>query len=396
MLFDQAHNVVAESLDSTFYNSRNLIRKAKSQSPSPTNISRTPSPLSKDKSAPILCRKTSWKVSTPPSLYPVADLGEIHNKEKSDKDQSIVHKVERVRRSTISYSENPMKELIKNYSLQENSNVKFLLTGDPRDSSNTALHKSKSSPALISQAVKLMPVQKTHEEMKSNLTALLKQLNFENRQQNILANLPSPSFKLSESPESPKLSLCENTPPPGVFLAASPSSWHDKLSLLRREQNRRSSRTTNQSVLNKMREETETDGNQETLDSQLKLEPQSNLSSNNSLNPISLTQQAKHHEETFLSREHLIAMEEIEFLYSFAENLLIVVADINISSYVSDILYDNNKISNSIKPTVEGCKQSKILLILEALRVATYALRFAHSHQSKGTLHVTAMLKAGK
>ncbi|XP_047142751.1 serine/threonine-protein kinase unc-51 isoform X1 [Hydra vulgaris] len=370
VLNDQPNKVLLESPDSTLHNVKTFVRKTKSHSPSPTNISRTPSPLAKDKSAPVLCRKTSWKVSTPPSLYPVADFGENQNKENLDQNQSIIQKVDRARRSTISYNERPKKEVTKNYSPQEDSKKKLL--PDLPASNNAVIHKSKSSPALISQAVKLMPVQKTHEEMKQNLAALLKQLNFENRQHNILANLPSPVFKLSDSPESQKLSLGENTPPPGVFLAASPSSWNDKLSLIRQEQNKRSSlsnsfKTDNENNVKQM--------------SQFKSESPSNLTT-------------RYQNDAFLSREHLLAMEEIEFLYSFAENLLIVVTDINISNYVSDILYDNSKISIDIKPTVDGCKHSKMLLVLEALRVATYALRFAQSHQAKGTLKVTSMFKA--
>ena len=124
------------------------------------------------------------------------------------------------------------------------------------------IHKSKSSPALISQAVRELPVQTHVSASQNSLASLLKQLAQDNIKNDILSSLPSPCFKLVNSPPSP--SLCvgsggergatsspkffpagqstpspkllsgEHTPPPSFFQAASPASWKNYVDLQRR------------------------------------------------------------------------------------------------------------------------------------------------------------------
>lgn len=124
------------------------------------------------------------------------------------------------------------------------------------------IHKSKSSPALLSQAVRELPVQSHVSASQNSLASLLKQLAQENIQKDILSTLPSPCFKLVNSPPSPKVLTVgaaaaseyvsspknstgecspspktfsvESTPPPSFFQAASPSSWKNYVDLQRR------------------------------------------------------------------------------------------------------------------------------------------------------------------
>ena len=124
------------------------------------------------------------------------------------------------------------------------------------------IHKSKSSPALISQAVRELPVQTHVSASQNSLASLLKQLAQDNIKNDILSSLPSPCFKLVNSPPSPnlyvgsggergatsspkffpagqstpspKLLSGEHTPPPSFFQAASPASWKNYVDLQRR------------------------------------------------------------------------------------------------------------------------------------------------------------------
>ena len=270
-------------------------------------------------SSPVVRKLSSVKVSTPPTLAPVLDTGEQNDPDTrcrarpkpvfmlGDEEETLsrTHKVtaavgaaktRRQRRTTISNAAEPMSELNKNtaknvvcrspYSNLYNLNiveyqqqqqqqkmkrfgglseivsnqqrVNFLLQRDNTIPCGGEIHKSKSSPALISQAVRELPVQTHVSASQNSLASLLKQLAQENIHKDILSTLPSPCFKLVNSPPSPntltgessnisspkffpgestpspKHLTGENTPPPSFFQAASPASWKNYVDLQRR------------------------------------------------------------------------------------------------------------------------------------------------------------------
>ena len=430
-------------------------RRSWSQSPSPTNLARTPSPLTRELTTPPpLIRKvsSSTKVSTPPSLEPVIDSGENNHNEKkrstlrqvetysplSRRQTTVRPKRERPRRTTISNAMDPLSELEKSKKTVPYINLYSANKTSPKDFSlvegasnvfqgnlnfKVDIRKTRSSPALISEAVKNIPIKSPQENiMNSNLAVLLKQLAQENLQPNILATLPSPSFKLMNSPPSPILFTGEYSPPPGVF-QSSPASWQDKIYMRKRlysqgnndgghhianfnesasnnvEQRRTSEHSLSLSSLDKPKVRSCPENVNTSIDISQMFPIQERLSfalkPDLSLDPIPLHKPPELCDEVFLSKEHLIAMEEIEFLSRFSEAILHLTTDMKLSSYVSDLILNKKMIQSHILPSSDGSKCFKILFTLEALRIASYALKFSQSYRKKGTLEPTGALQKG-
>jgi len=414
-----------------------------SKSPSPTNSIRTPSPLSREGliTPPQLhVRKisSSIKVSTPPSLEPLIDTGESDNGTHKN-----TLRPARVRRTTISNTSDPMKELKTSNKLIPNPilylNKKLLTESSTSDPSNliklgmkfdktselenninrTILRKTKSSPALISEAVKNLTVHSPKiNQVNMNLAALLKQLSDDNAQTNLLAKLASPSFKLVESPQSPKYS--DYTPPPGAFLPASPASWQDhfhfkslemppKLTSLSKVVG--SNEMTTESIDNTSKSKPTTTINRFTGLSPSQLDktacsPVYTISSpylssenlytfnetNLSLDPIQLPPELS--DDSFFSKEHHMAMQEIDYLLHYSKTIFFLTSDISLVMIVSDVISEQHTNQKHLIPTKIGVDSTNVLLTLESLRVSSHALKFSQYNRKKGILEDSGKLKA--
>ena len=417
------HGPIERSLSSprTVKSNPSMSHRSRSgSSPSPTNPIRASSPLSRDLVTPppgIRKSSTSIKVSTPPTLEPVIDRGENGHRQSYSSDklplkQKTKPKVRRVRCTTISNASDVPSEMKNSkkvipytnlYNLKQNKQViineaqsNIDLVADAarilQNQQNADIRKSKSSPALISEAVRNMPVQKS-EQVNNNLTTLLRQLAEENLQSNLLETLASPSFKLKETPQSPKFNIGDFTPPPPMFMASSPSSWQEKLNLAGQRRSSNSS-ITSCNKENRRKESIDRDDIIEAYviktplmsrNSSLEFQKSPcecgrNSSSNTpygsletpyqvalnrdlSLDPIPCHEPiGLPDEDSFYSQEHMIAMKEIEF---------------------------------QLLPTKTGDKYAKILLTLETLRITSYALKFSQSQRKKGILEVTEKFKKG-
>lgn len=384
-----------------------------SPSPSP----RTPSPLARDLSvqSPMLRRTSSTsKVSTPPTLEPVVDVGEnnhtLSNKTVSPSAKQRT-KTKRQRRTTISNAANPMSELRKAQAVIPYENVPATTTAftptKPVD-----IRKSKSSPAIISEAVKNIPVLSKQDSVNSNLAVLLRQLAQDSLQSNLLATLPSPSFKLMNSPPSPKLFPGDITPPPGLFQASSPASWQDRPDFRRKsETNDREflaykiSSCTDISKVSSVKERSRFHGelpHEEVRHFKKSHSYQGQTAISNatskitldkdlSLNPIP-PHSPELYDDLYLSQEHTLAMNEIEFLLLFSKTVLSIISDLNITTCFAELLAEQKQRHTRMLPSIDGIKYEKPLMILEALRVSSYALRFSLSHKKKGTLIPTKSL----
>ena len=429
-------------------------RSRSGSSPSPTNPLRTHSPLSRDLVTPppgIRKSSTSIKVSTPPTLEPVIDRGESGHRQSYSLDklplkQQTKSKVRRVRCTTISNASDVPTEMKNSkkvipytnlYNLKQNKQVimneaqnNIDLVADAaiilQNQQNTDIRKSKSSPALISEAVRNMPVQKS-EQVNSNLTTLLRQLAEENLQPNLLETLASPSFKLIETPQSPNFNIGDFTPPPPMFMASSPSSWQEKLNLAGQRRPSNSS-ITSCNKENRRKGSIERDNIIETNVIKTPLMSRNssfefrkspcecgrNSSSNSpygsletpyqvalnrdlSLDPIPCHEPiGLPDEDSFYSQEHLIAIKEIQFLLDFSETILKLASDITLSMHIADLISEQTKNEFHLLPTKTGDKYAKILLTLETLRITSYALKFSQSQRKKGILEVTEKFKKGK
>lgn len=388
-----------------------------SPSPSP----RTPSPLARDLSvqSPMLRRTSSTsKVSTPPTLEPVVDVGEnnhtLSNKTVSPSAKQRT-KTKRQRRTTISNAANPMSELRKAQAVIPYENVPATTTAftptKPVD-----IRKSKSSPAIISEAVKNIPVLSKQDSVNSNLAVLLRQLAQDSLQSNLLATLPSPSFKLMNSPPSPKLFPGDITPPPGLFQASSPASWQDRPDFRRKsETNDREflaykiSSCTDISKVSSVKERSRFHGelpHEEVRHFKKSHSYQGQTAISNatskitldkdlSLNPIP-PHSPELYDDLYLSQEHTLAMNEIEFLLLFSKTVLSIISDLNITTCFAELLAEQKQRHTRMLPSIDGIKYEKPLMILEALRVSSYALRFSLSHKKKGTLIPTKSLSIGR
>lgn len=429
-------------------------RSRSGSSPSPTNPLRTHSPLSRDLVTPppgIRKSSTSIKVSTPPTLEPVIDRGESGHRQSYSSDklplkQQTKPKVRRVRCTTISNASDVPTEMKNSkkvipytnlYNLKQNKQViiseaqnNIDLVADAarilQNQQNPEIRKSRSSPALISEAVRNMPVQKS-EQVNSNLTTLLRQLAEDNLQPNLLETLASPSFKLIETPQSPKFNIGDFTPPPPMFMASSPSSWQEKLNLAGQKRPSNSS-ITSCNKENRRKESIERDNIIETNVIKTPLMSRNssfefrkspcecgrNSSSNSpygsletpyqvalnrdlSLDPIPCHEPiGLPDEDSFYSQEHLIAMKEIQFLLDFSETILKLASDITLSMHIADLISEQTKNEFHLLPTKTGDKYAKILLTLETLRITSYALKFSQSQRKKGILEVTEKFKKCK
>ena len=89
-------------------------------------------------------------------------------------------------------------------------------------------------------------------------------------------------------------------------------------------------------------------------------------------------------------------MGEVDFLLTFAETVLLSTTDLKLSSYVNDMMLDLQGKNSHLLPSVDGQKCYKLLLTLEALRVASYALKFSQMYKKKGTLEPTKPLGSGR
>ena len=450
------HGPIERSLSSprTVKSSPSISHRSRSgSSPSPTNPLRASSPLSRDLVTPppgIRKSSTSIKVSTPPTLEPVIDRGENGHRQSYSSDklpskQQTKPKVRRVRCTTISNASDVPSEMKNSkkvipytnlYNLKQKqviineaqSNIDLVADAARilQNQQNADIRKSKSSPALISEAVRNMPVQKS-EQVNNNLTTLLRQLAEENLQSNLLETLASPSFKLKETPQSPKFNIGDFTPPPPMFMASSPSSWQEKLNLAGQRRSSNSS-ITSCNKENRRKESMDRDDIIEAYviktplmsrNSSLEFQKSPcecgrNSSSNTpygsletpyqvalnrdlSLDPIPCHEPiGLPDEDSFYSQEHMIAMKEIEFLLDFSETILKLASDITLSMHIADLISEQTKNEFPLLPTKTGDKYAKILLTLETLRITSYALKFSQSQRKKGILEVTEKFKKGR
>lgn len=438
------------------------------KSPSPTNLNRTPSPSPSGSANqyqatnPVVRKLSNVKVSTPPSLEPVSDSCEGIEQQNIGANQPRprpsfklgggdistspeIRMQRRPRRITITNAENIGNEVKKqpdtsgsfgnlyNFNIELAHKLGFSdISAIIKDSSTrqtvakqTDIRKSKSSPALISKAVRNIPVQSQTADSNKNFAMLIKQLANEDLQKNILATLPSPCFKLVNSPPSPRVysATGEATPPPGVFQSASPASWQEVLEFRKRQDSTGASckrelyRTPSSgssgkgeamsardsfplrlkssaspsygSPGDKFAERNSFYGSP--LDNTISIELNKDLS----LEPIPPHSPPDFFEDVLLPDEHSKALKEIEFLLTLSETLLSITSDASLSTHVSDLISDLKSRQPSLIPSNEAFRYSKLLMISEALRVASYALKFAQTHQKRGILTLTATLKKG-
>lgn len=303
---------------------------------------------------------------------------------------------------------------------------RVLLRKEIPETNNTDIRKSKSSPALISKAVRNIPVQAQASETNNSLNVLLKHLAKDNIQEDLLSTLPSPCFKLVNSPPSPRFfPTGELTPPPGVFFSASPASWQEVVEMRKRldsgesvkrnlvrtssmdscdkENNLHTGKTFSRSksdvslpVNNKRRDESPvfTDRSNfygSPLESTISMELNKDLA----LEPIPPHSPPDFIEDSLLSKEHAMALEEVEFLLTLSETLLALTTDTALSGHMSDLVSDLKNKHSMLTPSHEAFKHAKLLMVTEALRVASYALKFTQTHQKRGTTKSTATLKKG-
>lgn len=402
------------------------------------------------------------KVSTPPSLEPVFDSCECSTNQNKQRPvfqlggcNSPVERAEkarqrRIRRTTISNAtelsalENtntisPYSNLY-NLNLEQAEKLGFTEIGEKvqdkgvlfregvsaPNNQQKDIRKSKSSPALISEAVRNIPVQPQVSDTNNSLAVLMKQLAQENLHKDILSTLPSPCFKLVNSPPSPKFfTVGESTPPPGVFLSASPASWQEAVEFRKRLDSSGSTRRDffrtssmggrekeNSPCTRKPISRSKSDvsipaSNSLTrgspvftdrsnfygspLESTISMELNQDLA----LEPIPPHSPPDFIEDSLLSKEHAMCLEEIEFLLTLSETLLTLTSDTALSGHVSDLMSDLKNKQPMLIPSNEAFKYANLLLIKEALRVASYALKFTQTHQKRGTTKSTAALKKG-
>ena len=335
-------------------------------------------------------------------------------------------------------------------------NVTFDETVSSQKSSSNkqqGMRKVKSSPALISEAVKDIPVRPPQpDQTNDKLVTLITQLA---QDTNLLATLPSP-FRLQNTPPSPIYTPGEMTPPPGLFAPTSPPGIHfysagrsppvsrnfspiittqrnspdvsDKRMARYSPDNRDvgghssdrdpdifrmdklSTTPTQLSALSKLKvdEEVLTLSSKHLTQTQLHTAPATTnlqqmvrhelrktspeLAGPPSLSPLN---SSGGEGDSFLSQEHVIAMGEVDFLLTFAETVLLSTNDLKLSSYVNDLMLDLKNKHSHLLPSVDGQKCTKLLLTLEALRVASYALKFSQMYKKKGTLESTKSLGSG-
>eukprot|EP00111_Clytia_hemisphaerica_P010988 TCONS_00032227-protein len=508
------------SLDSLRITSPNGMRSAtrsrvmsgkSSASPSPTSMNRTPSPSPSRGGdpniyhSPVVRKLSSCKVSTPPNLAPVIDSGEILDMSKKsttrpkpvfsigDYDiglskQTTKQTTRRQRRTTISNASEPMSELNKQasksgkttytnlYNLNTEQFQKLglseVIAETPKDNvlqrgeSIKGIHKSKSSPALISQAVRELPVKPEVSDSQNSLASLLKQLAQENIQKDLLSTLPSPKFQLVNSPPSPKF-LTENTPPPSFFQAASPASWKnymdiqkrmkptpdgggiyrtssagsvDKENLMRARARLQSKsdveislKTDPKSPTTNLTQENRTFSRQRQYSTSSSSSPSSfqrspnmfqqqsstfqqssnyqqststfygsptdislELNKDLALDPIPLTpsiDELMNDDLLHSNTEHNMAHSEIEFLLGLSETLLKIASDVQLANQISDALSEFKRKQPQVIPSNDAFKFAKLLLTSEAMRISSYALKFSQTHQKKGTIRPTEVLK---
>jgi len=360
-------------------------------------------------------------------------------------------RTKRPRRTTISNAYEPMSELNRqaargtgkglytnlynlNYDQMQRLGLPSTIntTSTKQRDGNTSSHdirKSKSSPALISQAVREMPVQPQVSESQNSLTALLKQLKQDNIQEDILSTLPSPCFKLVNSPPSPKFLTGESTPPPSFFQAASPASWknvmeyqhrrlrstpddgggiyrtcsagsNDKENLMKARRAKLQSRS-DVNLAGRKSESPEENANNTRFfqernafygsPTDISLELNKDLA----LDPIPSHSPTEYFEDSFLTDGHSLEHEEIDFLVNLSETLLKLTSDTNLASQVTDLIGDMKSKQPKVIPSNDAFRFAKLLLTSEAMRVTSYALKFSKTHQKKGTIKPTEMLKKG-
>lgn len=432
------------------------MRASPQKIPSPTSGTPTQqrTPPRENLITPPLYRVSSsiLRVSTPPTLEPVIDTTEKglanRNQVNSSRPKSVRLKSPKLpRRATIpninetgKYRKSAFNAPIKSKSNPHLCNMVAKLSSDEEiidkgpnssfsvgpQSEDKRIRKVKSSPALISDAVKDIPVVAPHLEMNEKLVTLITQLA---QDKNSLATqLPSPAFKLS-TPPSPIYSPGECTPPPGLFTAASPTlllqasspsppliPYLRNKSMPSPDNNRdltsspdfmgnfmvteyfsKESSFDKQSIL-KSSLLFSSDIMKQTMDSDeaksLTMEKDQSCAASPVLEiPLmSNFETDQISEKTYLSQEHVLAMGEIEELLSFADTVFKLTKDFNLSGYVNDLMSDLQHKKSDIVPSPEGVKCYKLLLTLESLRVSSHALKFSQSYKKKKILESTKTL----
>ena len=113
------------------------------------------------------------------------------------------------------------------------------------------------------------------------------------------------------------------------------------------------------------------------------------------LDPIPLHSPTEYFEDSLLSEGHSLEHEEIDFLVNLSETLLKLTSDATLANQITDLIADMKHKQPKVIPSNDAFRFAKLLLTSEAMRVASYALKYSKTHQKKGTIKPTEILKKG-